>query len=190
MTASQDLGDDLAPVVGGERRVFCCHSANLSRSHPGNSLAAVRECVEARVPRLEVDVRFLADDSMLVFHDGSLDTETSGSGPANAIDGAAARGLRYKGGDEPLAFLEDVVGAMEAGPTRLQVDLKLMRPITEGRARALVGALEPLGGNVIVGTQAHWNLRPLGEAGLPIAFDPTLQINAYPAGREEGMTVP
>ena len=58
------LPERLSPIIAGRRRVFCCHSATLSTNFAPNSLAAVRECVDAGVPRLEIDVQFLADDGM------------------------------------------------------------------------------------------------------------------------------
>ncbi|MBE0608684.1 MAG: hypothetical protein IH609_04845, partial [Dehalococcoidia bacterium] len=153
---------------------FSCHRATLSGRHVPNSLQAVDECVTARVPRLEIDVRFLADDAMLVFHDGRLDQETTGAGKVDALDRAAAVGLRSRQDERVrICFLEDVVDRMRGTTTVLQVDLKLMRPITQVRARALEAALQPVRSHVLVGSQAHWNLRPL--RGLPLALDPTLQ---------------
>lgn len=167
----------LAPRIAGTRRVFCCHSATLSGRHIPNSLPAVQECVAAGVPRLEVDVRFLADDSMLIFHDGELDVETTASGRVDALDRPRAGQVRYRQDERvPLCFLEDVVDLVGRGSALLQVDLKLMRPISAGRARALEEALRPVEGQVLVGSQAHWNLRHL--RGVPVAIDPTLQWHA------------
>lgn len=167
-------GSPFAPVIYGSRRVFSCHSATLSGRHVPNSLQAVDECVTARVPRLEIDVRFLSDDAMLVFHDGRLEHETTGIGRVDTLDRAAVAPLRYRQDERVrLCFLEDVVDRMRGTSTVLQVDLKLMRPITQVRARALEAALEPLRRHVLVGSQAHWNLRHL--RGLPLALDPTLQ---------------
>lgn len=127
--------------------------------------------MEARVPRLEVDVQFLADDSMLVFHDAQFGAAAGGSGKVAEATRASSGRARHPGG-ETIAFLEDVVSVMARSETVLQVDLKLSRPITAQRARLLEAALEPLRDHVLVGSQAHWNLRRL--RGVPIAFDPTL----------------
>lgn len=167
--------------------MFCCHSATLSGRHIPNSLPAVEECVAAGVPRLEVDVRFLGDDSMLIFHDGELDGETTASGRVDKLDAAGARQVRYREDERvPLCFLGDVVDLVRRGNTLLQVDLKLMRPITPGRARALEESLRPVAGQVLVGSQAHWNLRHL--RGMPVAIDPTLQWHAD--GGRGGHTAP
>lgn len=179
----------LAPVIGGLRRVFCCHSASLSGRHPHNSIAAVAECVEARVPRLELDVRFLADDAMVLFHDPVLDRDTTSTGPLNALDRAAIANVRRRD-DSPLGFLEQAVDLLRGHSTLLQVDLKLMRPISDSRTAVLTAALKPLGEALVVGSTAHWNLRPLAAAGLPVAFDPTFHINAYPEPLAEGSLPP
>ena len=175
-------GPSLAPVVFGRRRPFSCHRATLSGRHVPNSLAAVEECVTARVPRFEIDVRFLADDAMLVFHDDRLDHETTGTGRVEALDSAAARRLRYREADHTgLCFLDEVVDRTRGSGCVLQVDLKLMRVITPARARALERALAPVRDHVLVGSRAHWNLRRL--RGLPLALDPTLQWHSD-AGRD------
>jgi hypothetical protein len=179
----------LDPTVMGARRVFCCHRATYSGERPPNSVAAVRECVEAGVPRLEIDVRFLADDGMLIFHDARLDGETTASGRVSELDTPGARALRFA--NDPSSgpcFLEDIVTVMEGCATLLQVDLKLMRPISERRLGLLAGALAPLGDRVLVGSQAHWNLRPLQSWGIPIAFDTTLHWYHDASRTDVGLT--
>ncbi|MGE0600850.1 MAG: glycerophosphodiester phosphodiesterase [Dehalococcoidia bacterium] len=180
----EPIGNALAPVVDGKRRVVCCHSGTLSGRFPPNSLAAVEECVAERVPRLEVDVRFMADDSMLIFHDATLDRATTVAGAVGSLSRANVAHARYLADESHgLCFLEDVVDLLRGSSTTLQVDLKLMRPITQARASALLRALKPLRQQVIIGSQAHWNLRSLG--GVPLAFDPTLQWHYDPERRME-----
>jgi glycerophosphoryl diester phosphodiesterase len=131
------------------------------------------------VPRFEIDVRFMADDSMLVFHDRQLARETTGEGEVASLRRADVAELRYREAHGAgLCFLEDVVEAMRGSRCLLQVDLKLMRPISPERRAALVAALRPLADRVLVGSQAHWNLRELGE--IPVAFDPYLQWHYDP----------
>jgi glycerophosphoryl diester phosphodiesterase len=165
----------LDPIVAGRRRVFCCHRAVLSRKHPPNSLAAIRECVEAGVPRAEIDVRFLSDDSLLVFHDAVLENDTLGTGSVAALDARAARLLRYRDASQTsLAFLDEVVDTIRGSSLLLQVDLKATQPLSPAQTTTLARALEPVRDHVLVGSQAHWNLRFLGAEGFRIAFDPTL----------------
>ena len=163
----------LSPTVRGISRAFACHSATLSGDYPPNSLAAVEECLREGVPRLELDVRFMADDSMAIFHDERLDRATDSAGRLSEMKRQDLAGVRYRGGEHGICFLEDVVARTAGSRSMLQVDLKLMRPITQARVLKLCSALAPLDGNLIVGSQAHWNLRQL--EGLPLAFDPTLQ---------------
>ncbi len=165
----------------GRRRVICCHRAEYSGAFPPNSLAAVRECVREGAPRLEIDVRFLRDDSMLIFHDGDLSGETNGVGRVDALDADAAKKLHFTTHPEHgLCFLEDVVEAMAGSTTMLQVDLKLMRPISRARLGRLAEALRPVEGHVLIGSQAHWNLRGLRDAGFRVALDPTLHWHYAP----------
>lgn len=186
--ASPSPGFGLNPVVDAVRRVFCCHRATLSGRLPPNSLPAVAECIEAGVPRLEIDVRFLADDSMLVFHDAELAHETTGTGSVDRLSRPEAQRLRYRSDAAAgLCFLHEVVDLIRRGSTLLQVDLKLMRPISAGRFDALRGALEPIRERVLIGSQAHWNLRGLAAAGIPVAIDPTLQWNYRPGRSGEGL---
>jgi glycerophosphoryl diester phosphodiesterase len=180
---------DLAPLVGGVRRVFCCHRASFSGSFPPNSLEAVVECVELGAPRLEIDVRFLSDDGMLVFHDSRLDQDSTGSGPVAALDSDSARNLRFRSEDSTrIAFLEDVVDAIRHTSTILQVDLKLMRPISRPRFERLAGALAPVREHCLIGSQAYWNTRPFAEAGFRVALDPTLQWHYKPQRSGEGLS--
>lgn len=160
-------------TVAGQRRVICCHRATLSGQFPPNSLAAVAECVAAGVPRLEIDVRFLIDDRMLILHGSDLGRETTGTGVAESIDSAAAKALCYRApGNHSLCFMEDVVDAVRGHQTLLQVDLQVTRPIGPARERLLAEALEPVRDHVLIGSQAHWNLRGLAARGFRVALDP------------------
>jgi len=135
---------------------------------------------------LEIDVRFLADDRMLIFHDPTLDQETTGSGRVDALTTPAVGAIRFRNSESvPLCFLEEVVDVIRGGETLLQVDLKLRRPISAGRLDALARALFPIRDRVLVGSQAHWNLRALPERGIAVAFDPTLQWQYAPARSNE-----
>lgn len=161
-------------TVAGALRTFCCHRATLSGTHHPNSLAAVQDCAAAAAPRIEVDVRFLSDDGMIVFHDDVLDRETEGAGAVELLERAAARSLRYRADASALCFLEEVVELLAPSSAILQVDLKHMGAISAHRVAALARVLEPLRGRALVGSQAHWNIRRLADTGLPVAFDPTL----------------
>ncbi|PFG74417.1 glycerophosphodiester phosphodiesterase [Tepidiforma thermophila] len=181
-------GDDeglrraLLPGVAGRQRTICCHSATLSGDHAPNSLEAVQECVAAGVPRLEVDVRFAADDGLVCFHDASLDAQTTGAGRIADHTTLELRALTYRSAGESLALLEEVVDAIRGSSTMLQVDLKLSRPISPDRVKRLEQALAPVASQVVVGSQSPWNLRKFSR--VPVAFDPTLFLNYTPGRRQ------
>jgi glycerophosphoryl diester phosphodiesterase len=174
----------LTPEVGGARRVLCCHRSLFSGDCGANSLAAVRECVAARVPRLEIDVRFLADHAVAVFHDETLDRETDGFGPISVHSRQSLESVRYRDCGEGITYLEEIAAEIAGSDTLLQVDLKPLLPISPPQAEALALALQPIAGHTLVGSAAHWNLRPLAALGLQVAFDPTLLWNAQ--AREGG----
>ena len=180
MTASH-MATALTPVVAGRRRVICCHRGQLTGDYPSGSIEAVAECVAARVPRLEIDVRFLPDDTMLIFHGSTLDQETTGSGKVDELDRPHAEALRYRSDERVrVAFLEDVVETLRGSDTLLQVDLKLMRVISAARAEILAATLFPILSHTLIGSQAHWNLRPLAERGFRVALDPLMQLYYAP----------
>ena len=175
----------LRPVVFGVERTICCHRAGLSGHHIPNSLAAISECVSAGVPRLEIDVRFLADGAIAVFHDRDLEHDTTGSGPIETWKRESLAEVRHKADHQTgIAFLEDVVEVMAGSATLLQVDLKPLSLIPVGQLQELERVLRPMGDGVIVGSQGHWNLRRL--AGVPIAFDPWLQFRHQPGRKSMG----
>lgn len=179
----------LDPVVSGTRRVFCCHKARLSGIPVPNSLDAVAECAAANVPRLEIDVQFLADDSMLIYHDHMFERESTGTGRVSEFDRAGASAFRYRDEREtPIAWLEDVVDLLRDCDSLLQIDLKLIAPFTPVRFESFLAAIQPLGERAIVGSQAHWNVRRLTGCGATLALDPTWQFNAF--GPEEDMFGP
>src|SRR5262245_48858114 len=123
----------------------------------------------------------MADDAMVVAHDATLEPLTTGTGRLDSMVREQLRGIRYLADQaHEVCFLEDVVDLVRGSSTLLQVDLKLMRPMTATRAAALAAALRPLGDHFVIGSQAHWNLRHF--SGLPVAFDPTLQWH-YAPGR-------
>ncbi|HEY4669429.1 MAG TPA: glycerophosphodiester phosphodiesterase family protein [Tepidiformaceae bacterium] len=181
-------GGDLSPVIAGARRVFCCHRAQLTGNHPPNSLAAIQESVAAGAPRLEIDIRFLADDSLMVVHDRSLPGVSGALERIDVLDRAAAQALHLRATGTQPCFLEEVVEVMAPFETLLQVDLKLMRPLTTSRLERLANALAPLGDRVLIGSQGYWNLQMLAAKGLPVAFDPTLQWHYFPGRKGEGLS--
>ncbi len=152
--------------------------ANLDPRFGPNSLLAVEACARANVPRLEIDVRFLADDAMLVFHDPVFERLTTLAGVVGQSDrghASAARLLAFP--DGALCFLEDAVAALKHCDTVLHVDLKAGGLLKPRQASALREALSPLGSRALLGTMGHWNLRLLAGSGMRLAFDPTRHLH-------------
>lgn len=174
--------------LGGRERVLCCHRSRLHIESPPNSLAGVGECIAADAPRIEIDVRFTSDDVAVVFHDATLDHDTDASGLLSAYDAAALRRVRLREADAGIPRLEDVLDLLRGTSTRLQVDLKPLRPLTSVQTSALRALLAPYGEQVLLGSQAYWSLRAFEGSPVPIAFDPTLMFGSLPwIGEEPGI---
>lgn len=168
----------LAPEINGRRRVLCAHRARLGDGGPPNSVEAVVACVSAGAPRIEIDIQFLADDRIAVFHDAVLDHTTDRSGPISAITADDLAGIvPHAGGRVP--FLEEVIDAVRGSATLLHVDLKPLHPLTTGQRDSLLRVLTPLRDSVLLGSRADWSLRLFEGTGVRLAFDPTLLIASW-----------
>lgn len=174
------LGNPLAPVVDGRVRILCCHRSRLRHETTPNSLSGVAECIAASAPRIEVDVRFSSDDVPVVFHDETLDIDTDGAGAVTECDSRRLRRLRIRGTDEGIPLLSEVLDLLRGIPTRLQVDLKPLRPLTPPQVTALKRSLEPQAEQVLLGSPAYWSLRAFEGTAIPLSFDPTLMFGKFP----------
>ncbi len=167
------------------RPSFVAHMGVLSGAHRPNTFAAIRECFELGVGRIEIDVHSLAGGDFIVTHDRRLEQETSGRGPVGRATPDEVRAARflYDAGDRPPLLSE--VAAMAAGcETELQLDLKDWRPLTPDRIEALLRAVGPVHERVIVSSGQDWNLRRLHAAApsLAVGFDPGLYVDVLPPG--------
>lgn len=147
---------------------------------PPNSLEALYACMQANAPFIEIDVMPLKEDDFLLVHDDTLDQETDGSGPVQALSVHEARSLFIRDERSVTAYrpplLSDVVQAMveAGGSARLQIDYKAVLPTTNDEVlRRLVRIIEPLGVRVLVSTGADWHLRTLRRLApwLDLGFD-------------------
>jgi glycerophosphoryl diester phosphodiesterase len=162
-------------VIDGRTAELVCHMGVLSGAHPRNSIEAIRECFEAGVGRIEIDIHSLAGADYVVYHDRGFDTETTGSGSAGAATPNAVRGLRFKKRPESRPpLLSEVVELARGFETELQLDWKDWRLMSGERLQALVDTVAPIRERVIVSTGQDWNLRRLRDAdpALPFGFDP------------------
>ena len=93
----------------------------------------MRECIEARVARLEIDVHSLDGADYIVSHERRFERETTGSGSVGAATPDDVRALRFldDDGDRP-PLLSEIVELARGSTTQLQLDLKDWRPLRDG----------------------------------------------------------
>lgn len=165
---------------------FVAHMAVLSGAHRKNTFAAIRECFEAGVGRIEIDIHSLAGDDYIVSHDRRLEHSTdAAAGPVGAVTPDAVRAARFRHDPRDRPPLLSEVSALAAEHrTGIQLDLKDWRPLTRDRIDALLRAVAPIRERVIVSTGQDWNLRLLhaAEPALAIGFDPGLYIDTKAEG--------
>lgn len=94
----------------------------LHRRAPENSLAAIEEAIDARLTRIEVDVRASADGGLFLLHDPRVDRTTTGRGRLRRVDSSAARTFRLHDGS-PLPRLEEALDLCR-GKAILCLDVK------------------------------------------------------------------
>jgi glycerophosphoryl diester phosphodiesterase len=161
------------PVPGAP--LLVCHMAALSGRHRRNSTAAIRECFEANVGRIEIDIHSMDGDDYAVYHDRRLEGDTTGSGSIGAATPDAIRALRYtEFPDDRPALLSEVVELARGCDTEMQLDWKDLRLMSPRRLAALVDTVAPVRERVVVSSPQDWNLRLLrGAPGAPpTGFDP------------------
>jgi glycerophosphoryl diester phosphodiesterase len=168
------------------------HKAALDgSSNPPNSLAAVRECLEAGAAWIEVDIIALAEDDYLLVHTPQLEAETNGRGAVGQCSVPDAHRLRLAHHGQvtghPVALLSEVVGLLVANPgeTRLQLDFKDHTPyVSPEPLQRLIEIIRALGKRVLVSSMADWQLRSLAHLApwLKLGFDIHLHIDCDPPG--------
>jgi glycerophosphoryl diester phosphodiesterase len=164
------------------------HGCVWSGEFPENSLAAIRECLTARVARAEIDFNLLRDGDFLVTHDTQLDSGTTGSGRVRGATRREAAELqcRWRGQvwDHRPPLLSEVVDLLraEASPTVLELDAKDVEPWPYARVEELARLVEPVRDRVIFGGCADWNLRRLVQVDSRIraGFTPTFYLDWVP----------
>jgi glycerophosphoryl diester phosphodiesterase len=127
------------------------HRAAWSGRHRENSLAALRECYEERVARVEIDFLINGDD-FVVTHN------------------RPRRGAKLPRLRDAL----EIVRSAADGPTVLMLDAKGDAPWPAAAVTRLLNVIEPVRDRIFIGSPADWNLRRLRDAdpALTLAFDP------------------
>ncbi len=107
---------------------------------PENSMAAFRRAVEHGFPA-EFDVHMIADGSLVVFHDESLERQTGVTGEIEDYDIVNLSRLRLEGTDEQIPTLDEVLDLYEHTGLPLLIELKVARgnyrKLTEAVCRRL-----------------------------------------------------
>ena len=103
---------------------------------PENSMAAFRRALEHGFS-VEFDVHLIADGSLVVFHDESLERETGASGEIEDYDIVNLKKLRLEGTDEQIPTLDEVLDLYEDSGLPVLIELKVAR----GNYRALTEAV-------------------------------------------------
>jgi glycerophosphoryl diester phosphodiesterase len=126
-------------------RPFVVAHRGAQTVQPENTLAAFLLALVQGADALETDLRFTADDELILFHDPTLDRMTEGSGAVRGHTLAELRRFRLRkpGGDlmnEPIPTLAELLAAT-GGQTPLLLELKDPLFLQEPYARKLVDVL-------------------------------------------------
>jgi len=143
----------------GGAAALVCHTAVYSGHHPRNSLAAVAECIERGVSRIEIDIHSLDGPDYAVYHERRLEADTTGRGPigrATPVDVRAARFSAHP--NERLPLLSEVVEMARDRDVELQLDLKDWRLMPDDRIDVLARVAAPMLDRLVVSTGQDWNL--------------------------------
>lgn len=113
-----------------------------SRIAPENTIAAFRAAIDAGVEYFETDLTILADGVVAILHDDTVDRTTNGSGSIRAMTSGEVRRLDAGSWfapqftNEPVPFLEDVVGLLAT--THVSVNLELKADFLSARSGRLL----------------------------------------------------
>jgi glycerophosphoryl diester phosphodiesterase len=126
-------------------RPFVVAHRGAQTVQPENTLAAFLLALVQGADALETDLRFTADDELVLFHDPTVDRMTEGSGPVRNYTLAELRRLRLRqpGGGlvaAPVPTLAELIAAT-GGQTPLLLELKDPLFLQEAYARRLVDVL-------------------------------------------------
>ena len=126
-------------------RPFVVAHRGAQTVQPENTLAAFLLALVQGADALETDLRFTADNELILFHDSTIERMTEGSGAVRDHSLAALRKLRMRkpGGElvsEPVPTLAELIAAT-GGQTPLLLELKDPLFLQERYARQLVDVL-------------------------------------------------
>ena len=126
-------------------RPFVVAHRGAQTVQPENTLAAFLLALVQGADALETDLRFTADNELILFHDATLERMSEGSGAVRDYTLAELRRLRLRAPDgslvaEPIPTLAELIAAT-GGQTPLLLELKDPLFLHEPYARKLVDVL-------------------------------------------------
>jgi glycerophosphoryl diester phosphodiesterase len=147
---------------------------------PENTMAAIRQGVEAGAQMVEIDVQITSDSRLIVFHDPVLGRTTNGTGQVIAhtydeiakLDAGSWMDSRYAG--EPVPLLVEVLEYLR-GRAYLNIELKRYDHDEELGDRFLRGVLRTIEvadmtGYTVLSSFDHVLLAQVGALGYPIPY--------------------
>jgi glycerophosphoryl diester phosphodiesterase len=120
--------------MAGNRAPFLCIGHRGARGHePENTLRSVRRAIELGADGIEIDVRFV-DGELIVIHDDTLERTTNGHGRVGKKSFAYLRSLDA-GGGEKIPTLREVFDLVDR---RALINVELKGRDTAGPVQALI----------------------------------------------------
>ena len=181
------MSDPVSVTRNGHRTFFKWHRARRRASDPVFTGRRILEGM-ALGASVEVDLVIHGGNGFAVLHDHeSLERETTGSGPARALNAAQMRALHLRGNDgQPISdrvmLLEDLCTLLRDTPPKpsalLQLDFKENQgPLEPATIAAFNAAVTPVAANMILSSGEAHSVRALAEntRGLRIGHDPCHQ---------------
>ncbi|MGO1052566.1 glycerophosphodiester phosphodiesterase family protein [Crossiella sp. CA198] len=163
---------------------------DLATGIPENSLPAFEAALRQGFP-CELDVRFSADDHLVVSHDADLPRLTGVPGPVRAKTAAQLAALRLNGTDHGIPRLTEVLDLVD-GRVPLLIETKHAHPLDDrGIEAALLRQLRGYRGEVAVHSfdpVAVFRLRRLGVR-VPLGQISGLLPSADPVSRFLGRSL-
>ena len=151
-------------LSNGERIII--GHRGLSSLAPENTMAAFRSAVDHRVSWVEADVDVIADGTVIICHDSTLDRTTNRTGRYDSLTIADLAGIdagswfssRFEG--EPLPALRSLIDLMNETGLKANIEIKPNETGKEATLRLIDGVITQLerlrpGAQVIVSSFNH-----------------------------------
>ena len=145
---SSVTSDNGGRVCGDERMIF--GHRGLSSLAPENTMAAFRCAVDHQVKWVEADVDVIADGTVIICHDSTLDRTTNRTGRYDDLTAADLAGIdaggwfspRFVG--EPLPALSDLIDLMNDSGLNANIEIKPNETGKEATLRLIDGVITQL----------------------------------------------